>query len=452
MPQIANYGKIFPDNRFCRKPKVRIRLVCLVVWTLLRWYDQRNLTDMVTMNARKFNNQTSRPVASALPRPPEQFTVLIVDDDPDIVEVLAFFLELDGYQILKAYDGDEALQVVSERKPDLVLLDVHMPGVDGYAVCRHIKADLATAFIPVVIVTRMGGANNKMISVEAGADDYLNKPVNDVELRARVRSLLRMKGLHDTLEGQKDRLEEMVQDRTAQLEQALKKLRDLDRLKSEIINNVSHELRTPLTQVKNAVDLIEGCTSPDEMSALVSVAKNASVRLERLVKNITELGAGLNMQFEPVSIADSIYQAIVAMRAGHTLNGVQIEAVLDDDLPPVLADRNGLVRALQHLLDNAVKFSPDGGKIEVIARNNSDSVWVAVRDHGIGISESEIDNIFEQFYQVDGSATRAYGGVGIGLSIVKLIIEGHGSEIEVASTKGKGSTFSFSLPAATGQS
>ncbi len=384
---------------------------------------------------------------NSLPRPPETFRVLIADDEPDIVAVMAFFLTQDGYRVDKAYDGAEALRLIEENPPDLVLLDVRMPGVDGYTVCRRIKSNPETAFIPVLIITHVRGLDKKVEGVEAGADDYLNKPVNEVELSARVRSLLRMKGLYDEVQAQKQGLEAAVQQRTTELEAALVKLRNLDRLKSEIINNVSHELRTPLTQVKNAVDLIEGCTSPDEMSALIAAAKNASARLERLIKNIIELGSGLSVNPEPVSVSDAIYQAIVAMRAVHPMNGIRIQAVLDDDLPRVYADRAGLVQVLQHLLDNAVKFSPDGGKIEVIARRDGlKDVWIAVRDHGIGIPESEIDNIFERFYQVDGSTTRSYGGMGIGLSIVKLIIKGHGSEVKVTSARGKGSTFSFALP------
>lgn len=392
----------------------------------------------------------SQSLARQLPRPPEQFTVLVADDDPDIVEVMALFLEREGYRILRAYDGDEAIAIIDAERPDLVLLDVRMPGTDGYAVCQHVKSNVETAFIPVVIITNVRGLNSKMVGVEAGADDYLNKPFNEVELAARVRSLLRVKGLHDELEAHKRGLEAAVKERTAQLEAALEKLRTLDRLKSEIINTVSHELRTPLTQVKNAVDLIEGCTSPDEMSALVTVAKQASVRLERLIRNIVELGAGLTVAMEPVSVTESVHQAIVALRAVHPPNGVQVEVMIEDRLPPVLADRNGLVRVLQHLLENAVKFSPSGGQVEVIARReNEQEVWIGVRDHGIGIPPQEASRIFDQFYQVDGSTTRAYSGMGVGLSIVKLIIEGHGSTINVESEPGSGSTFSFTLEAAT---
>lgn len=374
--------------------------------------------------------------------------VLVADDDPDVVEVMAFLLESEGYRVVKAYDGEEAIQIVDAQHPDLVLLDVRMPVIDGYAVCQHIKSNPKTAFIPVVMITSVRGLDSKVAGVTAGADDYLNKPVNEVELSARVRSLLRMKGLYDELEAYRRSLEDLVEQRTAQLQAALEKLQSLDRLKSEIINNVSHELRTPLTQVKNAVDLIEGCTSPDEMSALVAVAKQASVRLERLIRNIIELGTGLTVTLEPVSVADSVHQAIVAMRALHPMNGIHIEAMIENDLPRVWADRAGLVRVLQHLLDNAVKFSPNGGRIEIIARREDErAIWIGVRDHGIGIPAHERERIFEQFYQVDGSPTRPFGGVGIGLSIVKLVVEGHGSTVQVESKQGEGSTFSFVLEA-----
>ena len=383
-----------------------------------------------------------------LPRPPATFTVLVADDDPDTVEVMAFLLERDGYQVLKAYNGYETMHMVDTWRPDLVLLDVRMPGADGYAVCRHIKANPQTAFIPVVMITHVRGLDNRITGVDAGADDFLNKPVNEVELAARVRSLLRMKGLHDELEVHRRNLEATVQERTAQLQAALTRLQSLDRLKADIVNNVSHELRTPLTQVKNAVDLIEGCASPDEMSALVSVAKQASARLERLVRSIVELESGLNVTKEPTSVTDSIHRAIVALHASQQAHSVHIEADIEKGLPPVLADRVGLVRALQHLLDNAIKFSPDGATVEIIARRAEGGVWIGVRDHGIGIPGDAREHIFEEFYQVDGSATRPFGGMGIGLSIVKLIIEGHGAKVNVESAQGKGSTFSFVLAAA----
>ncbi len=387
----------------------------------------------------------AEPVANFLSRSPDEFLILIADDDPNVVEVLSLLLEREGYKTVPAYDGEEALAMVRELRPDLVLLDVRMPGMDGYEVCRRIKEDPSTAVIPVVMVTMVRGLRNKLTGVEAGADDYLNKPVNEVELAARVRSLLRVKSLYDRIEAYNRELEERVAERTAQLREALDKLTEMERLRSEIINNVSHELRTPLTQVKNAVELLEGARSPDEMQALITTARQAMRRLERLVNNVMDLSAGVQTRLEPVSVRDAARRAVAEL----SVDGVEIRIEIEDNLPPVLADRVGLVRVLQHLLDNAIKFSPDGGPVEVIARRDGpDKVLIAVRDSGIGIPQDKLDRIFEVFYQVDGSTTRRFGGAGVGLSLVKLIVEGMGSHINVESREGEGSTFSFVLPIA----
>lgn len=218
---------------------------------------------------------------------------------------------------------------------------------------------------------------------------------------------------------------------------------EVELLRNAIVRNVSHELRTPLLQVKSAVALIA-----DDMgdSTLIQYATNATARLETLVRNITLLGSSLETDPGPVIIRDAIDSAHRNLKRIWEHRGridrVRIE--LEENLPPVIADKQGLGTVIQLLMDNALKFSED--EIIVTARKKGGSIEIAVRDYGIGIPLDQIDTIFDTFYQVDNSSTRRYGGAGVGLAIVKLILDNHGTAIIVESEEKKGSTFTFLLP------
>ena len=218
---------------------------------------------------------------------------------------------------------------------------------------------------------------------------------------------------------------------------------EIEILKNAIVRNVSHELRTPLLHVKSAVALIAEDVDNQE---LVNYAKGATGRLEILVKNITLLGSSLDVNPGPVIVRESVAYAKRNLgRIWEHRNDVErIKIDLDSDLPPVLVDKQGLSTILQLLLDNALKFSTD--PIEVTAQRNDDQVRISVIDRGIGIAADHLEAIFDIFYQIDPSSTRKYGGTGVGLAIVRLILDRHNTWIEVDSELGKGSTFSFVLP------
>lgn len=219
---------------------------------------------------------------------------------------------------------------------------------------------------------------------------------------------------------------------------------EVEILKNAIIKNVSHELKTPLLQVKAAVALMSE-DSKDEK--LVEYAKGATGRLEMLVKNITMLGTSLNVNPGPVIVRDAIEYAKRNLGRiwEHRDDVSRIQVKLDDNLPPVMADKQGLSTVLQLLADNALKFSQ--GDIEIHAsKQGNNFVQIAVKDKGIGIAQDDVNKIFETFYQVDQSSTRRYGGTGVGLAIVRLILDHHHTHIHVNSTIEQGSTFSFILP------
>ena len=393
--------------------------------------------------------------------------ILVVDDTPEIRELLQIHLETAGYQVLVAGNGQEALAAVAALAPDLLLLDVVMPVVDGYEVCRRLKADEETAFIPIVMLTALQDLTHRLRGIELGADDFLSKPFNHLELLTRVRSLLRVKGLHDQVVATNRLLEQRVAERTAALEQALADLKEMDRLKSEFLSNISHELRTPLTPIKGYLPVLLreefGPLTSSQRRVLGHIAQSVD-RLHRLIDDLLTFmqweSGEIGLALGGASVAKVVEEALARAAAGVEEKGVEVTTEIAADLPQIRADAAALARALGHLVENAVKFTPQGGHVTVTARLVQPSplppgppaprqfVELAVRDTGIGIPSEAIPRIFERFYQVDSSSTRQHGGTGLGLAIVKRILDAHAAPIAVESLPGQGTTFSIRLPIA----
>ena len=222
---------------------------------------------------------------------------------------------------------------------------------------------------------------------------------------------------------------------------------EIELLKNTIVRNVTHELNTPLLQVKSAVALI---AEDVQNNTLVDYAQRATARLETVVKNITQLAASLGEgRMSALIVRECVDSALRDLRRTWEYKD-QLERVhvaIEEGLPLAHGDRQGITTVLQHLIDNALKFSQ--GIVEVAARLHEDRILISVRDYGIGIAPNHLDDIFESFYQVDASSRRSYGGTGVGLANVRLILDRHGVEIKVESIENRGSTFSFALPIAT---
>jgi GAF domain-containing protein len=251
------------------------------------------------------------------------------------------------------------------------------------------------------------------------------------------------------------RLLRNLHDRALQLEQALEELRELHRLKTEFLQNVSHELRTPLTFIKSYVQLIlEGAMgeiNPELQGplAIVDQRTDAMIRLVNDVISLEQMDMG-KYEFQPVSLAEVATRAVQGAAMAAKKSNIAIELQLSNDLPLLHADPGRLGQVFDNLLGNAIKFSPAGKTITVRAGRDGDFARVDVEDQGIGIPADKLDQIFDRFYQVDGSTTRRYAGTGLGLAIVKSIVESHGGQIIVESAVGAGSTFSFILPVPRG--
>lgn len=259
--------------------------------------------------------------------------------------------------------------------------------------------------------------------------------------------------LRNALQAANRSLEERVQQRTAELQEALARLSELNQLKANFISNISHELRTPLTHVKGYVELMAseslGPLTEEQKHAL-KVSQQSTTRLESLIDDLIMFSLAsrgeLSIKQEPVDLARLASLTIKAVEQKGRDRNVSVHDVVDKNLPLVQADSQKIAWALGQLLDNAIKFTPAEGRVVLsIHYEGGNLVTISVTDTGIGIPPSRLTEIFEPFHQLDSSSTRKYGGTGIGLSLVRQIVEAHGSMIEVVSVEGKGTTFRFPL-------
>jgi len=259
--------------------------------------------------------------------------------------------------------------------------------------------------------------------------------------------------LKTALQETNQQLERRVQERTAELQMALKKLSELNQLKSNIIANVSHELRTPMTHIKGYLELLAtevlGPVNAEQVDAL-KVMQKSSDRLENLIEDLISYSLTSKGEFT-LRLATIDIKQICQSQVNKSMSAIEqanlsLKLHITDKLPKVKADEEKIAWVVNQLIENAIKFTPAKGQIIISANQENEFIKVSVTDSGIGIPKEKIPEIFEPFHQLDGTSTRRYGGTGLGLALVRQIIESHGSIIRVYSRVGQGSRFEFLLP------
>ncbi len=418
--------------------------------------------------------------------------LLVVDDDPEIVRLLSRFLGRQGYDVATAPDGEAAMALLRKDAFALVVTDIAMPKWDGLDLLRGAKA--RDPEIEVIILTGAGILAHAITALREGAYDYLLKPLERLEQlgevvqRALERRRLRQENRRLLVElGEANQhLEEKVASRTADLEEANRHLGEALRVKAEFLSKMSHELRTPLNLILGFAGLLQegiGGSLTSKQAHYLDRIQAGGQRLLDLVTDILDLSrveAGtsrLSLDPVPLGAVFQEVQELVAIPA--TQKRLEIITTLDPPLFLVVADRRKLVQILTNLLGNAVKFTPERGRISIAARSvsgvrpasssgetgqgsgqesqsptpdtqppdPSPCLEITVADTGIGIAANYLERIFEPFHQVDGSETRSSGGAGVGLALVRTLVELHGGRVWAESEGlGRGTCFIVRLP------
>jgi len=348
--------------------------------------------------------------------------ILIVDDAMDTVELLRKRFRSEGYDTAEAYNGEEGLQKVTEYNPDLIVLDVMMPKIDGYEVCQRLKADENTKFIPILMLTAKGEVEHKVKGLNIGADDYLAKPFDYKELSARIRSLLSIKATHE---------KKVEEEKSGALEQ--------------MMDQVAHEIRNPLTAIggfarKVFTKLPDGDPNRKYMQMII---EDVAV-LENMIKQLIELKSMSISIKEPTNINNVIKDSLKIFEQDFIQKAIHVESDLKDDLPMITIDKKLLKRAFCNLIRNAIEAMETGTKVlKITSKMSGDNLEIQFSDTGIGISKEKIKNIF------DPLVTSKVYGPGLGLTFALKIIQDHNGTISVQSEEGKGTTFTISFPVKT---
>jgi signal transduction histidine kinase len=355
--------------------------------------------------------------------------VLIVDDHEDDVVMLERFLEGEATVIRGLTDSTQAELVFNEFEPDLVLLDLHMPPPDGFAILQQLRdARRRLGFLPVVVLTGDIGSVARRKALDMGADDYLTKPLDRQEVVLRVRNLLSTRRMH------------------VELARAYQH-------KSEFLASMSHELRTPLSAIIGFSELLIGDTSGrfDDQARKKFLAQINSGGRDMLVLindvlDLSKVEAGqVVLRIEEVSVDDVVRNVLSTMELLASKKAIRLDADVAA-AGKVPADLGKLKQMLLNLLSNAVKFTPEGGRVTIGAKRLADTVEISVTDTGIGIAKSDQEEVFKAFRQVDSATAREQHGTGLGLALTKRFIELHGGQIRIASEPGMGSVFTLVLP------
>lgn len=373
------------------------------------------------------NSNTSQPELAAHGR------ILVADDEPRNMELLRDMLEAEGHSVIEAENGVVVLEKVKSEVIDVILLDVMMPQMDGLEACRQLKQNSKTSHIPVLIVSALSNKEQRLQGIDAGANDYLTKPIDRRDVILRVRNALYAKRLYD------------------QVQEDLAKLRELEILRDNLTNMVVHDMRSPLTGILGYMELLEKYAGEKLNTKELTLLKNgrkSGVTLLNMINSLLDVSR-LEQGQMPLNLTESNIDILI-QNAVNSLGSLTEDISLrhlKQNLPAtVKCDEAIVTRIIANLVGNAAKFAPKESTVTISVECNEDEAKLCVRDTGKGIPAEYHQKIFEKFGQVEVRQDKKMFSTGLGLAFCKLAVEAHDGQIGVISEVGKGSTFWFTIP------
>jgi signal transduction histidine kinase len=371
--------------------------------------------------------------------------VLVIDDEIGIRVGCQRALSSQGYLVDVAESGEKGLEKIQQEGYDLVLLDIMMPGMGGMETLKRIPQ--LDPNLVCVVITGYATVELAVQAIKQGAYDFITKPFDADTLLLTVDQGMEKRRL--SLQAQQLAAAEK---RARELEQEKQELERLDRIKSTFTLTVAHELRAPVAAIQSYLRLIlDGYIPPDKQRHYLERAERRALAQLELITDLLDLAhlqdPDRRVQTEPVDLAQVLYEVLDATAAQAAEKEIEIEVNVASDLPQVNMAPSHAKQLWTNLVSNAVKYTPQGGQVAVSLALDKDHLVGAVRDTGIGIAPDELPLIFEEFYRTKASKAYTQMGTGLGLTIVKRVLESYGGTIDVESTPGEGSCFTFEIPA-----
>jgi len=374
-----------------------------------------------------------------MPKTTKKHKILIVDDIPKNIQILGNILSKENYQIAYAQSGEQALSITHHQKFDLILLDIMMPEMDGFEVCKMLKQDVETSDTPVIFLTAKADTNSIVKGFATGGQDYITKPFNTSELLARTETHIQLHEQKIALAEMNEMLEEKVKERTLQLEKAYKRLKQLEKAKTDFLDIISHELRTPLNGITGLTTLLNLTDLSEEQQEYIHYLEDVANRLNRFSETallITDLKTNRNQpDFLPTQVKYIMELALKHFEKNNRGKYQSVQFEMEEEDLLVSSDTTLIKKSLEMLMDNACKFGGPNVIIRLSISSDENNVILSCADNGPGFSEDSRKRLFELFSTGD---ILHQEGTGLSLAAIKLIMDYHNGKVEVRNNKAGG--------------
>lgn len=363
--------------------------------------------------------------------------ILIVEDNKENVDLLVYFLKPQNYVLEIAHDGVEAMEMIEKSPPDIILLDIMLPRMDGFELCERVKKDPDTMFIPVIMITALKDLKDKMRSLEVGADDFITKPFENVELLTRVKSLLRIKKYHDELER-----------KNKELEIKNKELIQMDQFKEELVHLVVHDMKNPLFVIQGNLQMMSmglEQSASDMLKKYVGRIDRSTQNLLRMVTNLIDISkieqGTMQLNPEITNFNEVLENIINKFREYPEYSSKVIHTELSPGLPLVHIDRSVMEQVFDNLLSFSIPNVPSDGKIEIKTCMDDDMLVLSIHDFGVQIPHKYKDQIFEKYSQVQIKDEGFRLSRALGFTFSRMAAEAHGGSLRLDEQNQMGNRF-----------